>query len=423
MSTTLYHSTTPTPYSFGWSIGIQHLTMSTSVQTGAGTVSTATSPSSTTAMAVTNTGESFWSALIDQAITVSGPISVNVWAMESNAMANATLTAQIGVSRADGQTSTTLGTGTSAELTTTKSLISFTVVPTTTTLQEGDQIYVYISYSGTQNSGYTLTTWWGGSSASQADTRVTFTENLIFKNFVEPAGDKLYLSSRSAFDYYTSGYAEQNLYTSTYPKALAPYILPPGFESYGIADIQLNSNRPVGGNQLQTTHVDIEGLGKFMPFMTRRLKAQTIGGILKFRVAITGHTSNPVNTVFNCYARVYKHVASPTQNLSVGGTETEICRGWVANCPNSSYYTWNTNYVWMPYTTFNEGEYLSIRFWQDSVGVGQGYFAYGGTTDTYVTFSQTLEYMPWKDAISQPDSVPNSINRSHSPSIIQSHSW
>ena len=132
-------------------------------------------------------------------VTISGTITVNLWAAENNMSANVAINLAVYRVRPDG---TRTQIGISARVTevavTTPAVNNFTITPTSTAFLKGDRIEVapFGDDVGTMASGFTFTLSYNGpTAAADGDSYVTFTENF---SFVSPAGSTLYLTTTAA---------------------------------------------------------------------------------------------------------------------------------------------------------------------------------------------------------------------------------
>ena len=144
----------------------------------------------------------FFSPPIDQDVTVSGTITLNIWAHESAMAANVAI--NVVIDRVDGTGAIISEVARSArttELGTTNpptSAANFTVSPTSTGFQKGDRVRARIfgdDASGVNMaSGNTFTAWIGGATAAaNGDSYIEFTETFGFIT-TAPAGSTLYLT-------------------------------------------------------------------------------------------------------------------------------------------------------------------------------------------------------------------------------------
>lgn len=125
------------------------------------------------------------------AITISGTITLNICAKESSTMANATIS--VIIERLDKSltvVSTISDSTFNTELSGSMTDRQWTATPTSTNMLKGERIRVRVYFddnatTGTMASGYTLTMAYGAAEVSTnnpANSRITFTENLVFLN-------------------------------------------------------------------------------------------------------------------------------------------------------------------------------------------------------------------------------------------------
>lgn len=116
--------------------------------------------------------------------TISGTITFNICALESNAMANAGLGVVVQrVNNVGTVVSTIVDSIQNTELGTSNARRTWTATPTSTAMAQGDRIRVRVYFDdagGTMVTGYTLTLTYDGTNAATGDSNVTFTENLTF---------------------------------------------------------------------------------------------------------------------------------------------------------------------------------------------------------------------------------------------------
>jgi hypothetical protein len=136
---------------------------------------------------------------LDADTTISGTITLNLWASESSMNANVAINARI--DRLDSQgaiASTILTTARVTEVAiTTRAANNFTGTPTSTAFLKGDRIRVVVfgDDAGTMATGFTFDFGYNGTSAAaDGDSYVTFTETFGFLTTV-PAGSTLYLTN------------------------------------------------------------------------------------------------------------------------------------------------------------------------------------------------------------------------------------
>lgn len=138
----------------------------------------------------------FWVSLPIFAVTISGTITANLRASESNALANYGVGCKIyrvsggAITNAFAQGSDTVELGTS------DSAHSIALTPTSTAFRNGDSIGLLIFYVGvgTSASGRTAAGTWAGAAGASGDTFLSFTETITqwtprnsATNFNDPA--------------------------------------------------------------------------------------------------------------------------------------------------------------------------------------------------------------------------------------------
>ncbi len=117
------------------------------------------------------------------AVSITGSITANIRAAESNAMANYGVGVIIGKIPAGGGAATAVRYGgDTVELGTTESARTITLASGTITISSGDRLFVVIGYysvGGTSASGYTATAWYDGTSGgASGDAFITFSETI-----------------------------------------------------------------------------------------------------------------------------------------------------------------------------------------------------------------------------------------------------
>lgn len=139
------------------------------------------------------------SAPIDADVTISGTITINLWANESSMSANATIGCKIERVNSQGAIVSTIYDGTfGTELTTSSAAKQWTPTPTSTNMLKGDRFRVTVYYddaSGvTMAATYNCTFSCNGSSAgNDGDSYITFNETFGFLT-TDPTGSTLYLT-------------------------------------------------------------------------------------------------------------------------------------------------------------------------------------------------------------------------------------
>lgn len=140
-----------------------------------------------------------WISLpLDAGVTISGTITVNLWALESNMSANVAINAIIDRLDSTGAIVSTIAqTARTTEVAvTTATVNNFTVTPTSTAMLKGERIRirVYGDDAGTMASGFTFAVNYGrNTGAANGDSFITFNETFGFQTS-DPAGSTLYLT-------------------------------------------------------------------------------------------------------------------------------------------------------------------------------------------------------------------------------------
>jgi hypothetical protein len=140
---------------------------------------------------------------VDQAVTISGTVTMNLWGLEASMNANAGF--QMVVERLNSQgyiVSTILNSERGTELASsgTPTVNNWTATPTSTALAKGDRLRLRICFNdagGTMAAGFDLSLRQDGlTPGADGDSYIQFTETFGFMG--APAGSTLYLTSTSA---------------------------------------------------------------------------------------------------------------------------------------------------------------------------------------------------------------------------------
>lgn len=130
---------------------------------------------------------SFCTRPLSAAVTISGTVTVNIWAVESATQANAVSRLKVFKLTPDG-TKTLFSTLTAgAELPTTIAAQNYTGTPTSTAFAVGDRIVMepYITNTGTMGASRTCDmTYSGATAAATGDSYVTFTETISTRSAI-----------------------------------------------------------------------------------------------------------------------------------------------------------------------------------------------------------------------------------------------
>lgn len=116
------------------------------------------------------------------AFTLAGSITINIRALENNAMANYVVGCQIlKVAASGGAQSHIAFANLASELGTTEAVRSLSVTPSSTSILDGERLVLAIGYAGIGGSasGFTATGFYNGTSGgASGDTFITFTETI-----------------------------------------------------------------------------------------------------------------------------------------------------------------------------------------------------------------------------------------------------
>jgi hypothetical protein len=309
------------------------------------------------------------------AVTVSGSMTFNLWALESANTENATL--RVIVQRYDSQMqiqATVIdSTRTSAtELTTTNAAVNWTGTPTSTVLNKGDRIRVRViadDASGVNiGTGSVTLAYNGTTSAASGDSFVQFTEALTFAS--APAGSVVHFTNVAA----AVGTATRNREAWT---------------SFGAASgAALGVTSTAGWRspiQFGDSSTDTD-------WYTRPLQAFTLAGICRFSVWVDTFNADG----FRCEVAVCNNDGSL---VSVWGAAN---LGGGGNAIASAANTFDVSGLDVAITN---GQRLRFRIYSDDkngIAAGAGTLneivydaSSGGATDTFVTMTQTVsEYAP-----------------------------
>lgn len=136
--------------------------------------------------------------------TISGTVTFNCWARESNAMANTGMRCIVErINCTDLSVSTIVDSAQGTELATgtpPASARNWTATPTSTACNRGDRLRIrWIADDvGTMGSGYTIEMWYDAGTGVNGDTYVQFNENLTFETDTTPGGTQLLLTQTAA---------------------------------------------------------------------------------------------------------------------------------------------------------------------------------------------------------------------------------
>lgn len=359
---------------------------------GSGLVaSTATATAAGPVTGIEVPGATEWiSPPVSADVTISGTITANVWAAESNMSANVAINVIIEIIRANAlgtNNSNTLveivrSTRTTEVAVTTRAVNNFTTgmtsgAYTSQTLNRGDRlrIRVFGDDAGTMASGFTFNIGYNGNTGgADGDTFVTFTENFSFES--APAGTQIFLTN-VASDVTTASIDKEAWTSRGSGVASAVTLLPAGWTA------------PV---QVTDTHIS----GTVIDWFTKQLNAFTLTGM-----AVANLRALEANALANVsvrceIARVDDDGTNPTVWASwciapTASDNGELTTSEVARTANVS----GDDLV------VSDGQRLRIRLYMDDISSlpmavdWNATVFYNGTTasasgDTYVTLAQTV---------------------------------
>lgn len=145
----------------------------------------------------------FISEPVSAGFTLSGTITFNLRALESDMMANVAINAVVEkIDRITLQRTVVVDTTNTTELGTSESANNFTATPTSTAFSKGDRIMVtiYGDDSGSMGSGFTFTLFYDGpTGGASGDSWIELTETVGFISGT-PAGTEFYLTNVASID-------------------------------------------------------------------------------------------------------------------------------------------------------------------------------------------------------------------------------
>jgi hypothetical protein len=306
---------------------------------------------------------------VDADTTISGTITINVWAFESAMAVNATINVKIDHVNSIGTVISEIAKSTYAtELGTSSSVHNFTVAPTSTTLQKGDRIRVTVFFDdggGTMASGTATFRCGGTTNGADGDSYISFTETFGFLT-TAPAGSTLYLTDTAGPAVDSS--IEKEMWTS---------------RGSGVASATAAiNNGPM-------TPVQMTISGTVVEWYSKPLTAFTLSGLVTANVQ--GRTAS----------------AGPQAGLRA---ELAVCDGNGSNAVVWAAYTHGTGLVGTADTTLaitlagddvsvSAGQRLRLRVYADdynspgsttTVTLKYGGTSGGGEGDSFIKLSQTV---------------------------------
>lgn len=316
---------------------------------------------------------------LDAAVTISGTITLNIWAHENDMMANVAINAIIERIDSQGNVASTIAqSANTTELGTASSANNFTVSPTSTAMAKGDRIRVRIygdDGGGSMASTYTFTVTVGGATGgADGDSYVTFTETLGFLTSA-PAGSVLYLTDAAGPA--VGSQVEKDMWTS---------------RGDGVNSIVVNT---AAGWTAPIQWTDSAG-GTVVEWYSRQLQALTLAGLVKcnLRASTTATFLGVRAELAVCNSDGSGASVWGATNWVDGGTSVDdrlnstaeaVCAVTLAGAD----------------TSVTDGQRLRLRLYIDDVSSGAilsgntGTLYYDGTSggasgDSYITLPQTI---------------------------------
>lgn len=303
---------------------------------------------------------------LSSAVTISGTISFDIWAYESNMSANAYLTALVWVVRPDGTSSLICNSTFGTELGTTSALKSWSATATSTNCYPGDVLHLALFISGSsQAAGYQVTIGSDGPDGGTYGSKITFTETLSFID-TDPSGTVTNFKSSLA-DFGST--PNKKLWTDapsgtevSYLKSPATF---PGHNQWDIA-YALNWNTP-------------------------QLEAVTLEGYATFQV----YCSSDANTSLSPLFVVYKTDAD-------GSNPVQIGQGKPVDYVYSTTKTWLSGKIPIRGTLTN-GQRLRVVLF---TAMGGTLTTTGGSAYIYVENSSTPTRITWPATLTEYNATP-----------------
>jgi hypothetical protein len=337
-----------------------------------GPISTVAGP--TSGVEATSNARVFYSPPLDADVTISGPMTWNIWASENNASANVAINAILQV--VDGATGTMTEIDRTARTTevalTTRAVNNFSAAPASGVVcKRGDRlrVRVYADDAGTMATAFTFDySWDGGTPDADGDTWVQLTESLTFAS--EPAGSQVFPTDTASA--VSTASVDREAWTSRG------------------AGVQSDVTNTVNGWTAPLQVTDTAG-GTVVDWFTKELAAFTLGGAVRCNIRALESNGAASASVRAEVARVEGDGTSPTVWASGGLPGNELL---ISEAARSFLISGDD-------LAISDGQRLRIRVHIDdiaSVPMVTGHTVtlfYAGTSggasgDTYLTFTQTL---------------------------------
>lgn len=202
-------------------------------------------------------------------VTISGTITLNLWASETSMSANVAINCIIEVIDCrDGTRTVIAQTARTTEVGTSAANNNFTVTPTSTLVKRGDRIVCRVwldDGGGTMASGFSASFYYNGNVAGTQDSNIVFTETITFEAL--PSGQTLHFKDDAASGSINPGSATEKEVWTTANASRTTAV------TNGVAG-------PTAGVQVTKT-----AGGTALEWYTRPLAAVTVGGIFRISAA------------------------------------------------------------------------------------------------------------------------------------------
>lgn len=161
----------------------------------------------------------WYSRPVDQDVTISGTVTINLWSYESAMSVNSTLRVVCKRLNNFGRVVSTIFDSTwGTELGTSNAVRQWTVSPTSTTLHKGDRIWMCLVITDatgvTMGSGNVYISYNGTTGGADGDSYISFNETFGFLGGTAPSGSTLYLSNYDSDVAISTDYTELEAWTT-----------------------------------------------------------------------------------------------------------------------------------------------------------------------------------------------------------------
>lgn len=319
---------------------------------------------------------------LDADVTISGSITWNIWASESNMSANVAINGRL--EKIDGATNAVTLIDQTTNVTevavTTRAANNFSETPAAgVACKRGDRLRVFIfgDDAGTMASGFNFNMSYGGTTAAaDGDSYVTLTENLTFVS--EPAGSQVFLTDTAS------------------PVATAS-VDREAWTSRG-AGVQTDVRNTAAGFTAPLQVTDTAG-GTVVDWFTKGLTAFTLGGAV--RCNVRGLESNlAANASFQVQIAVVDNDGTNPVVWGIGKASaelatTESAQSFLVAGDDLSVTNDQRIRIRISIDDFADGSVSSTMAAGQTVTLHYAGTSGGASGDTYFTFTQSLtEYVP-----------------------------